>query len=45
MAEGIVQTVIKNARCYAAHDVTLRGVLAWASSLALCGLCEQRQGI
>lgn len=45
LAEGIVHTVLESAAVLErADDVTLRGVLAWASSLALCGLCDSGRG-
>jgi alcohol dehydrogenase YqhD (iron-dependent ADH family) len=46
MAEGVVQTVLESAAVLERpDDVTLRGVLAWASSLALCGLCDSGRGM
>jgi alcohol dehydrogenase YqhD (iron-dependent ADH family) len=45
LAEGIVHTVLESAAVLERpDDVTLRGVLAWASSLALCGLCDSGRG-
>jgi len=46
MAEGVVQTVLESAEILKRpEDVTLRGVLAWASTLALCGLCDAGRGM
>jgi alcohol dehydrogenase YqhD (iron-dependent ADH family) len=45
LAEGIVHTVLESAAVLEhPEDTMLRGVLAWASSLALCGLCDSGRG-
>jgi alcohol dehydrogenase YqhD (iron-dependent ADH family) len=45
LAEGIVHTVLESADVLEHPENTmLRGVLAWASSLALCGLCDSGRG-
>ncbi len=46
LVEGIVLTVLESADVLERPgDVALRGVLAWASSLALCGLCDSGRGL
>lgn len=46
LAEGIVHTVLESADVLERPgDVALRGVLAWASSLALSGLCDSGRGL
>ena len=45
LAEGVVQTVLESTDVLERPATTLRGVLAWASSLALCGLCDSGRGL